>query len=261
MIKNKLLLLLILTSFIFTGCFETTEDLTINENGSGVYKLDMDFTGLFDMMDAMKAADTTGNATSGFPKERRDTTLYLRRFTDTAASLTAEQKALYQNVSMRLLMDAAAKEFKAGINMPFQKIGDVEKLMKLVSSQKESGVLRKLFMQGQPMSHEESDGNVNLPDMNGYYDMTITKGVVARSLNKAKYDSLMQSFSGELSSAQMEDMLAGVKLNTLIHLPHAAKKITGAAVVASDDKKTIRLTGSMSALFKNPQAFSYRIEY
>src|SRR3712207_4445873 len=105
--KIKILVLLLCSSItvLFSGCFETTEDVTIAENGSGTYKIAMDFGGIFDMFDALKAMDTAGKSDMGFPKERKDTTIHLRDSTDTATTLTAQQKALYKNATVNVLMD------------------------------------------------------------------------------------------------------------------------------------------------------------
>lgn len=252
--------LLSLTAIVFTGCFETTEDLTVNENGSGTYRYAMDLKGLFDMIDAMKAMDTTGNMDTGFPNERKDTTIRLRDFTDTATTLTAEQKALYRNTTVNLLMDQTEKEFKVVMNMPFEKTGDVEKLMKLMSSDEGSGVLSKLFKNSKALGNESSsDNNGKMPDLNNFYDFSVKKGSLERKLNKARYDSVMQQYGGQMD--QMEEMLSSVKINTVIHLPHAAKKIAGTKAVLAADKKTVTINGSLADVFKTPEAFAYRIDY
>lgn len=255
--KRRFFLLLFAIAFLFTGCFETTEELTIAENGSGTYKVYMDFKALFEMFDMIKTMDSTGKADMGFPKERKDTTINLHSFTDTATSLTAEQKALYQKATVNVLMDGTAKEFKMAISMPFEKTADVEKLAKLLSSNEGSGIMSKLFKQSKAVSNEAGDDETGqLPDLNTYFDLLVEKGSIERKLNKARYDSLMQH-KGELST----EMLSSITMNTIIHLPHAAKKITGSKVSLSTDKKTITLKATMSDFFKDPHVFSYRVEY
>jgi hypothetical protein len=260
--KKITFFLLTCTAFMFTGCFETTEELTINKNGSGTYHYAMDFKGLFDMLDAMKAMDTSGKADMGIPKERKDTTINLRSFTDTATSLTSEQKELYQNATLNLLMDGTEKEFKVAMNMPFQKLGDVEKLVKVMSSDEGGNMLSKLFKESKTLGNAGSDDNPGkLPDLNSYYDLSVKKGNIERRLNQAKYDSVMQLYGSQMPAESMGEMLGSINLNTIIHLPKAAKKISGANATVSADKKTITIKGTLADLFKNPQVFSYRIEY
>lgn len=249
-----------LIASLFSGCFDTTEELTIAENGSGTYKVAMDFSGLFDMFEAMKAMDTSGNADLGFPKERKDSTVHLRDYADTATALTAEQKALFKNATVNVVMDEKEKEFKMGINMPFEKISDVEKLIRLMGSEQGSGMLSGVLKRSSMDSSAANDGT-NMPDLNTFYDMTVTKNNIERKLNKVKYDSVMQQYGGQLPAEGMGDMFSNITLNTVIHLPRAVKTITSAKSVLSDDKKTITIKATLEDLLKNPQAYTYRIEY
>jgi hypothetical protein len=91
--------------------------------------------------------------------------------------------------------------------------------------------------------------------------MAIRNGSLERKLNKKKYDSLMQQYAGQMPEEGMGDMLSSIKMNTVIHLPKAAKKVTAARSTLSADKKTVTIKGSLADLFRNPQVFSYRIEY
>jgi hypothetical protein len=162
----------------------------------------------------------------GFPKERKDTTINLRDFTDTAAALTAEQKALYKKTTMNLLMDEKEKQFNITMNMPFEKPGDVEKLSKLLSSDEGSGVLSKLFEKSKARGEEGSSGNNGkMPDLNSFFDMTIAKNSIERKLNKVKYDSVMQQYGEQFSAEGTGDMLGSIKINTVLHLPRALKKL------------------------------------
>lgn len=131
--KLLLSLLLTCTGLFFTGCVETTEELTIAADGTGTYQVGMDMSGLFDLMDAMKAMDTEGAAVEK-KKEKLDTVMAMRDFADTASHLTAEQKRLLQNASMKMKMDEEAKQFKMDMHFPFAKIGDVEKLIQFSQS-------------------------------------------------------------------------------------------------------------------------------
>jgi hypothetical protein len=244
---------------LLSGCFETTEDLTIAENGSGTYKTALDFGGIFEMFDALKAMDTSSRDL-GFPKERKDTTIRLRDFTDTAATLTAEQKALYKNATVNVVMDEKEKEFKLNIKMPFEKTGDVEKLAKLMGSEEGGNILSKLMKQNKTFgSEDESPGK--MPDLNSCFDLSVAKGRLERKLNKVRYDSLMQQFGTQFQAEGMDDMLQNIKMNTVLHLPRAATKITAANATTSADKKTITLKGTFADLIKKPQVFAYRVEY
>jgi hypothetical protein len=250
-----------LTGLLLTGCFETTEELTINENGSGTYSMAMDFSQLFQMFDAMGASDSS--AQSALPKNRQDTTVNFRSFTDTAKALTTEQKALFRDAQLHLVMDEKEKEFKMNINMPYKKPGDVTKLMQLLSSENGGSVLGNMMKGNKALGEQApSDGKNSLPDINSSFDITVGSSSVTRKLNKQKHDSVMQQYAGQFGDESMgSEMLAAIKLNTVIHLPRAVKKVTATKPTVSADKKTITIKGTLVDLFKNPQVFSYSIDY
>jgi len=110
-------------------------------------------------------------------------------------------------------------------------------------------------------SEGDAMGKGRLPDLNSFYDLLVKKGSIERKLNKTKYDSAMQQYGGQIPLDQMQDMLSSVKLNTIIHLPHALKKVSGANATTSDDKKIVTVKGTLIDLFKAPEVFSYHIEY
>ena len=250
-----------LTGLLLTGCFETTEELTINENGSGTYSMAMDFSQLFQMFDAMGASDSS--AQSALPKARQDTTVNFRSFTDTAKALTTEQKALFRDAQLHLVMDEKEKEFKMNISMPYSKPGDVTKLMQLLSSENGGSVLGNMMKGNNALGGQApSDGKTGLPDINSSFDLTVGRNSVARKLNKQKHDSVMQQYNGQFGDESMgSEMLAAIKFHTVIHLPRAVKKVTATKPIVSADKKTVTINGTLVDLFKNPQVFSYTIDY
>jgi hypothetical protein len=253
--KFLLLILLSFTGLFFTGCMETTEELTIAADGSGTYNVGMDMSGFFDLMDMMKGMDTTANVETK-SLQQLDTVVAMRDFTDTASHLSAEEKALMKEAKMKMKMNEADNEFKMEMNFPFTKLGDVQKLMQL--SQKSSGGNVMQNMLGNPLGAES--GNDQMPSISNFYEMVINGNVVERKLNKEKYNELQQN--EQLKGAQMAgDMLESIKFNTVIRLPRPAKKVSGTRVQLSADKKTLTLKGNMQDLFQDPEAFTYRIEY
>ncbi len=253
--RNLLLSLLVIVAVFFTGCFETTEEITINADGTGTYNMNMDLSGLFQFLGAMKNMDTTANKNA--KKEKMDTTINMRMFTDTAANLTVAQKALLHSATMKMLMDEEAQEFKMNMNFPFTQLGDVAKIIDLMHSAGGTNVMGKMVMPGEVAGSESAP---KMPDLNTYFDMTLQPHLIERKLNKEKYKTLNEDMQ-QNSMGEGTEMLSSIKMNTVIHLPVAAKKVTGTGVLLSADKKTVTLNGTMEDLMKTPQKFSYRIEY
>lgn len=250
--KYLLRLWLAVVTLLVAGCIETTEELTIGADGSGTYQVGMDMSGLFDMMEMLRAIDTT-NALAGAEMKNgnMDTTLQLRHYADTASHLTPEQKALLQHAKMKMVMNEGARQFTMNMNFPFAHIEDVQKLMQ-ISQSGSGGNMMGGLLKGSPAGGTEEQ----MPSINSYYDMEITGSHITRRLNKEKYSTLQQQ-----NMEQAGDMLEGFKTNTVIHLPRPAKKVEGSRAQLSADKKTLTLNASLMDLYQNPEALSYRVEF
>jgi hypothetical protein len=136
----------------------------------------------------------------------------------------------------------------------------VQKIMALGRSGTVSRVLENSFKKGDNTLPDEGSGQ--LPDLNGFYDITIKKGLVQRVVNQKKLDSLLQNDQiKEMLQSGNSEMLDNVKFNTVIHLPKPVKKWTGENVTLSADKKTVTIPASFTDLMQHPQAFTYHIEY
>src|SRR5689334_7118617 len=96
------------------SCLEINEELQINDNGSGQVSTTMDMAQLIDMMQAMG-----GEEFEKKKDEKIDSVISLKNFVDTAKNLTAEQKALLRNGTLRIKMNMAEKEFNINMKYPF----------------------------------------------------------------------------------------------------------------------------------------------
>ena len=257
MIKHFLLSFLLGLTLFLAGCYETTEELTINQDGSGSYNTTIDLSGLFQLFDTMKGMDSTLTISQNKGKEKVDTTINMKDFSDTATNLTMEEKGLLRPATMKMVMDDEAKQFKLKMNFPFTQLGDVPKIIKLMQSKSASNTLGKMVLPG------DMAGNGNtpkMPDYNSYFDVTFKPHLIERKLNVAKYKSLNQDLE-QNGMEEGSDALSSIKMNTIIHLPAMAKSAVGEGVKLATDKKTVTISGTMEDLMKSPQKFSYRIEY
>src|SRR5688572_8687788 len=117
--KKLFRLILVCTSFfILAGCFDTTEEITIEKNGSGVYQVNADLKGIFDLLETMKAMDTSANASFKKMPSNIDTTIQLKTFTDTASNLSEEDKALLRNATVNMVMNEKDRVFKLLMKYP-----------------------------------------------------------------------------------------------------------------------------------------------
>ncbi len=256
---KKLFLPILIISSLLMGCLETTEGLLINGNGSGSYTMSIDMSGMFALMDMMKAEDSS--VKSDVPEDRKnfDTTVLFKSFVDTATDLTAEEKALLRNAVAHVKMNEKEKVFKIEMTYPFVKVDDIAKIVALSGSGKGSNKIQKIF-KGKTGNQEETDVNPNLPDYSEMYQMTYKDGLLERKIKPEK----LKEFEDQLKVAGengMEEMMSSVKMNSVIKLPRPAKAVQGEKVKLSDDKKTVTINCTMKDILANPKAVEYRIQY
>ena len=258
--KYILTLLLASVTLLLAGCFETTEEITINTNGSGTYIVDMDMSGLFSFIEMMKEADTAASANLQKPFGRDiDSVINMRNFTDTAKNISPEYKALMRNARLHMLIKEKEQQMKMKMTFPFSKIEDIEKLAALSKSGEGTDLIAKA-LKGNSDAPALGGGSAEMPGLNNYYSLTYKKGLIERKINPEKIKDLAMSASGGEKNELM-DMMASVKMNTIIHLPKAAKKVQGDKAKLSNDRKTITVSNTVADLLHSAKAFDFRIEY
>lgn len=247
----------VLTAFCLTGCLDSNEDVTINTNGSGVFKNTIDLSGLFDMLQMVAMMDTSANSQiKSFSDKNIDSSFSLGALTDTATSLTAEEKALFKDATVRLQVNQNSKVFKATMTYPFKKVEDVQKIMDLQQTGKGFNPMGKI--KNNPALAEM--GDKGLPSTGEITSTTFKNGFIERKIDSTKLNDLKNDDS--FSQMQNADaMLKQITFSTTIHLPKVAKNASGSKLTLSDDKKTVRINYTLLDMFKTPKALEFKIEY
>lgn len=246
----------LLTALFLTGCLDSQEDVTIQADGSGVYKNTVDMSGLFDMLQMAAMMDTSANSQlKKFSDKNIDSTITLGSFTDTSTTLTAEEKALVKNGTVHFNINQQDKVFKIDMNFPFKKVEDLQKILELQKSGKGFNPLKKAT-DNPAMGNFSQDSDSPFEGL----DMTFKNGLIERKVDQKKLDSLKNNDEGN-QLASMGAMLEGVTFSTTIHLPKPVKSSSGEKVTVSDDKKTVRVKYTMADMMKNPKALEFKVEY
>ena len=259
--KKSLLFIscILLTAFCLTGCLDSEEDVTINSNGSGVYKTSVDMSGLFDMMQMAAMMDTSANSQLKELSDKNiDSTIAIGAFTDTSSTLTAEEKALLHDGTLHMTINQKDKVFKFVTSYPFKKVEDIQKISELQLNGKGFDPMGKA--KSNPALQGMEDQGGGLPSADQYTKTSFSNGIIERKVDPKKIDSLKKSeqFS-QLQGAG--DMLSGVTFTTTIHLPKAVKSSSGSKLKVSDDKKTVRVKYTLQDMMKTPQALEFKVEY
>jgi len=246
---KKLCALLLAVLLFCTGCFNTTEEIAIQPNGSGVYGVTLDFSGIFDLLQSMGGESSEAMKEL---KQNRDTIIHFSSFTDTAKDLSKEEKALLRDATMRMIMQDSTKKFLMELKYPFKKLTDVERIMALARSN--GNVL------GKALGAKDAGPQPEMPNLNSYYDLTFRNGLIEKKVNAEK----LKEFQSNPQYEQMKQasaLLGDAMISSIIRLPKSAKKVEGANAKQSDGGKTITISASMADVLENPNALTFHIEY
>jgi len=252
MMKKIAYFLVFACSLLFAGCFETTEDVTINKDGGGAFSNTIDLSkmvGLLKQMggdDAQKLKDT-------------DTTISLAGITDSIAGFTPQQKKVIDQGTMKLTLNMEDEKLVIKLNLPFQKVEDVAMLQQVLPKISEAA-MKKLPGTDQMPPTAANDTSSEVKSFDDFFDVSYTDKTITKTLNKTRYDA---EKDGEYMKAlqQVSDMGSPIVANYVINLPRPATKVEGKLAKLSDDKMKVTLTATSDDFFSDPSKFEYHIEY
>ena len=251
-------MLLVCVSLVFTGCLDIVEEVTLAAAGTGSYKMKMDMSGMFEMIEMLAAMDTSSNSDlKKLGDKNFDSSFQLKSMTDTATNLTAEQKRFFSRATGHMLMNAKDKKFVITMDFPFDKPEDIGTLTQMAGGGKGLGMLGKSA--GGSLLGKGDGDDTDIPSFD-IYDWKFTKNLMERKVNEQKYAAFKKDTKiKELGEA--ESMFGQMNMRTVIHLPAPAKKAIGDKVQLSGDKKTVTVNATFYDIIKNPSALAYRIEF
>ena len=250
--KKPASLFIITCCILLVGCFETTQDLTINKDGSGIFTNTTDLSNMIAFIKQMGGDEAD-------KMQDTDTTISLTGVADSIAGLTADQKRIVNKGTMKLTLNMQNEKLLVKLNFPFERLTDVE-LLKEVLPKLSVSALKKLPGGDQMPAGTGGADSSTIKTFDNFFDDTFSKKIISRTLNKAKYATAADNeFMKSLQ--QMSGMGSPVKVNYVINLPRPAKKVQGKSVKLSDDKKKVTVSVTSDDFFDDPSKFEYRIEY
>lgn len=249
---KKLSGLFVLICTIFLVSCETTQEITINKDGSGSLSNTSDMSNLIGMLKTMG-----GDSVDRIPNA--DTTILLAGIADSIEGLTALQKKIINQGSMKLTLNMQDEKLITKTRFPFQKLDDLRTLNNAMPKVSEA-ISKKLPGGDQMANGLGAGGKAQLKTFDDFFDVIVTNNLMSKTLNKTKYatvpgDEYMKSLQ------QMSSMGSPITANYIINLPRPAKKAEGKALKLSQDKKQVTITVTSDDFFDSPSKFEYRIEY
>lgn len=265
MLKKLFPAFTILSVVFLASCLDTEEKIMINKNNSGVYAVTVDMSKMLVLLDQMGQ----GNKEDLKMPEKKDTTVYFKPFADTSTALTARERELFKEGSLRMRVDETAKELIVVLSFPFKHIADLPELKSsYFTAINKMGISDKLKQNGVDGGPDEglptdmsTDKNILNPSQDAYA-FAANPGKVSNTLiNKELFSSRIQNDSSMQMLQQMTMMMGDMNYKTVIVLPRKVKKYKGNQSVLSDGKKTVTFMTTLSDVLNRPEAAEYSVEY
>lgn len=237
-------LLATLTSCTFT------ENININDNGTGNFSVDMDGSSLMAM-----AGDQIGNQMGTAAKKDIDSTFTFKQLfeekKDSIAKLSPEsQKELkkIENFVVHTKMSAEKKEFVMNLATDFKNVNELQDVLQTLST------FQKLEKGGgaSPFGNNFGDNNSKLSYTYNGKKFTRTAVIDQQKLAQKAKDS----------SADMSKMIFASSTYVLkYHFPKKIKKVSNPNALFSEDRKTITIQYPFTDYMENPDKLNFEVEF
>ncbi|MFT3749049.1 MAG: hypothetical protein QM768_12060 [Agriterribacter sp.] len=263
MFKKFCLTAIIGLIILLTSCLDTEEKIVINNNNSGDYTVTIDMSKMLKLAASMSGAEKDDTK----EKEKSDSTVYFKSYIDTSTALTAKEKEMLREGSMRIKVDETVNEMSVVIHFPFKHISVLPELkatyMKALDKLNISEKMKnKDNAESDPVEQELSKNKDALNPAQDAYSFTAAPGKITNALiNKTLITDKLAKDSSMQMMQQMTLMMGDMNYKTVIVLPRPAKKYNGNEVQASADKKTLTFITTLTDILNRPEAAEYSVEY
>ena len=246
--------LITVLSILLAGCFDTTQEITINEDGSGMLINTTDMSSMVGMMKQFGGDDAA-------KMPNMDTTILFSTLADSIADITPQEKELVKKGDMKLTINMKDEVFKSKMSFPFQKTSDLTILKTLIPKVMDKAMTKMMGGAGTEMPAGMNGQEMpKAKTFDDFFDLSITGKSMVKTLNKEKYNGVADDQYMK-TLQQMSGMGAAPTVNYIFNLPRPATKAEGKGIKLSADKKKVTLNLTSDDFFDTPSKFEYRIEY
>jgi hypothetical protein len=238
-------LLATLTSCTFT------ENIYVNDNGTGKFSVDLDGSSLMEM-----AGDQLGSQMGANANKNIDSTFTFKQLLeekkDSIALLSPEaQKEIkkLENFVVNTKMNAEKKQFLMTISTDFKNVNELQDILQSASA------LQKLEGAGNPaVPFAGGFGNNNSKLAYTYDGKKFTR--------KATIDQQKLTEKAKDSAADMSKMIfASSNYIIKYHFPKRIKKVSNPNALFSDDRKSITIQYPFTDYMENPDKLNFEVEF
>jgi len=255
-LNMRKLLLPLLAGFtlLLTGCLDTTQEITLNEDGSGTISFTNDMSTLIGMAKQMGGAAEMEKA----PQQSIDSTISMKNGADSIPNLSPEEREMARSGTLKIKMNLKEEKFLTNLAFPFSKPSQIDGYNKL------SGKILAETMKGQMMGEGASpmpaDQMPEPSSFDDYYTVEYSEGELTRKVNKEKYAGA-ESDEYLKGIMQASSMGLTMKANYIINLPRPATKAEGKNVKLSDDKRKVTISADIDDFFADAASLEFKIKY
>ena len=237
-------LLATLTSCTFT------ENMYVNENGTGKFSVDMDGSALMEM-----AGDQLGNQMGTDAKKSIDSTFTFKELIaekkDSIAKLSPEAQAQIKKMEdfvINLKMNAEQKQFLLNISTDFKNVNELQDMLQSMST------LQKMETGANPSTPLSGLGDNNSKLSYTYDGKKFTRKAI---INTQKTSEKVND-----SAADMSNMIfASSNYILKYHFPKPVKKVSNPNALFSEDRKTITIQYPFTDYMENPDKLNFDVEF
>ena len=251
--KKIIVSVLIASSLLLAGCFESTQEITLNEDGSGTVSNTTDMSAIIAMVKQMGGGKDLGKLS----EQSIDSSFSLAPGADSIPNLTPQEKELIRKGTASISVSMKEEKFVTNIKLPFNTAGEIARCNKL------SAKVLSETMKSQIPDGSMPAGGQEIPEpssIDDYYTYEFSNGELKRKLNKEKFahaanDEYLKGIK-EAAGMGLE-----MKANYIINLPRPAKEVEGKGVKLSADKKKVTISLGIDDFFEDPSLLEYKIKY
>jgi hypothetical protein len=252
--KNKKMksIKLLLTFFVLVTLVSctVTENIYINDNGSGNFSVEMDGSALMAMVptDSLKTEKSI-DSTFSFKQ-------LLVEKSDSIAKLPKEQQELLkklENFNMKMKMDPAEKQFVFALNTDFKNVAELQDVMETMNAFNTIQKNNKSTAEANPYLPSGGFGSNNSVLSYSYNGKKFTRKA---TVNSVEMDEM------ENDSLQQYKMIFESSIYVLkYHFPKPVKKVSNTTALFSEDRKTITIQYPFNEYMDNPDKLNIEVEF
>lgn len=240
-----LLVMALLTSCTFT------ENIYVNNDGTGKIALDMDGSSLMAM-----AGDQLGDQMGADAKKNIDSTFTFKQLfeekKDSISKLSKEDQAelkKLENFVVNTKMSAEKKEFLMTLSSDFKNVSELQDVLQTLSA------MQRL--------EKSSDAKIPFSGALGNNDSKLSYSYNGKKFTrKAIIDTQKKAEKATDSSGDMYKMIFASSTYTLkYHFPKAVKKVSNPGALFSEDRKTITVQYPFTEYMETPDKLNLEVEF